>query len=278
VRTILFFSVIFFASSCSNSFFYPKKELYDTSYLSGLYVSEVSVASADNVTLWGLLVRDRPDPRATIVFFHGNAENVTSHLRSMTWLVREGYQVLAVDYRGYGKSGGEPTIEGVNADAEAILNFAFNCPQIDPGRVAVLGQSLGGALAIRAVAASPHGGKVKLLVSESAFFGYREIVSDKIASTVILWPLSRPLAMTVEDQYSPGLWIGQLPGVHVLLIHSQSDNVVPYEHGEKLFSAAKEPKGFWTVRNPGHVNGFSLPDLRENLLKVLAERLGGERN
>ncbi len=266
-------SLALLMGGCSGMFFYPAKEMEDISYLRGLSQKEIKVSAPDGVELRGLLVKDRPGPLGTIVYFHGNAENISTHLRSVEWLARLGYQILAVDYRGYGLSGSEPTIEGVNADALAILDYAFACPDIDPERVAVFGQSLGGALAIRAVAVSENRPKVRFLASESAFFGYREIVRDKIAATIIGWPFSYPLSLGVEDDLSPGRFVGAISPVPFLVIHSEHDPVVPYSHAKKLFEGAKEPKGFWTVRGSGHGSGFAVAELRENFVRVLRENL-----
>jgi alpha-beta hydrolase superfamily lysophospholipase len=254
---------------CAPMFFHPARELAGPPELAGGSLEEVFFPSTDGVRLHGWILRPPGTPKGTLLFFHGNAENMSTHVNAVLWLVKEGYLVFAFDYRGYGKSDGTPDIPGVNRDGAAALDLAFRIPGEQRGRVVVFGQSLGGAIATHTVANSPRGGEVKALVIDSAFAGYRRIVRDKLIAGIVTLPLAWPASWTVEDGYSPERWIGSVAPVPVVVIHGTKDPVVPFSHGERLYRLAGEPKGFWKVERGGHATALLLPDVRARLLGFL---------
>jgi len=250
-------------------FFHPARELAAPPVLAGGSVEEVFFPSIDGVRLHGWIFRPACPPKGTILFFHGNAENMGTHANAVLWLVKAGYLVFTFDYRGYGKSDSTPDIPGVNRDGVAALEKAFHTPEGEGGGVVVLGQSLGGAIATYAVANSPRIGEVKALIIDSAFAGYRRIVRDKLAAGIVTLPLAWPASWTVEDDYSPERWIGSVAPVPVVVIHGTKDPVVPISHGERLYRLAGQPKGFWKVEGGGHATALLLPDVRNRLIGFL---------
>jgi hypothetical protein len=254
---------------CSPFFFHPARELAAPPELAEGSLEEVFFPSTDGVRLHGWILRPPGPPRGSVLFFHGNAENMGSHVGAVLWLVKEGYLVFAFDYRGYGLSGGTPDIPGVNRDGVAALDLAFHVGGGKGGGVVVLGQSLGGAIAAYAVANSPRKGEVRALIVDSAFAGYRRIVRDKLIAGIVTLPLAWPGSWTVEDGYSPERWVGSVPPVPVVVIHGTKDPVVPFSHGERLYRLAGQPKGFWKVEGGGHATALLLPDVRTRLLGFL---------
>jgi len=263
-----------FLLGCSGMFFYPTRDRYENPALDNAAPEDVWCDSGEGVRLHGFRLRPAVSPpRGTILFLHGNAENVRTHVNAVLWLVGAGYQVVAFDYRGYGRSGGTPDIPGVNEDGLAILDAAFRMEGVDRDRVAVLGQSLGGAVAVYAVANSPWKGDIQALIVDSAFAGYRRVVRDKLIAGIITLPLAWPASWTVEDGYSPERWIGSVAPVPVIVIHGTRDGIVPFSHGERLYRLADEPKGFWKVENGGHTTALFLPEVRKRLLDFLDSTL-----
>jgi uncharacterized protein len=96
-----------------------------------------------NLHAWHINAKQRP-PKALIIHFHGNAENISTHYRSMLWLVDEGYDVFTFDYPGFGKSKGRPEVENSMAAGQAVIRFAKE--QFKDARQILYGQSFGGAL------------------------------------------------------------------------------------------------------------------------------------
>ncbi len=263
---------------CDSYFFYPSKELLPNPALERVAREDVFVRTPDGVRLHGWLLRPTAEPLGTVLFLHGNAENVSTHVNSVLWLALSGYRVFLVDYRGYGRSEGKATMAGVHTDALAAIDALFRMDEVDKDRVVVLGQSLGGAIAIYAVANSPHKARIKALVVDSAFSGYREIAREKVAQVSLFKPFRSPLACLVTDRYSPRLWIGRVAPVPVLVIHGDADRVVPPAHGERLYALAGEPKALWIVPGAGHIQAFASPDVRARLLRFLSDALPGKQH
>ncbi|MBP2676854.1 MAG: putative hydrolase, partial [Deltaproteobacteria bacterium] len=223
------------AAGCSSPFFYPTRDHVPVSGSDNIVREDIWFASEDGVPLHGWLLSPRDGvSRGTILFLHGNAENMSTHVQSVLWLVQEGYTVFAFDYRGYGWSGGEaPDIPGVHRDARAALSKILSLPGFSADRLVVFGQSLGAAIAVHTVATAPADGRPRALILDSPFAGYRRIVRDKLSSSIITWPLSWPVSRFFNDDYSPERWLGRIYPIPVIIIHGTADKVVPYAHGKE---------------------------------------------
>jgi pimeloyl-ACP methyl ester carboxylesterase len=179
-----------------------------------------------------------------ILLLHGNGGNILTNLGTGIRLSRLGYRVTIVDYSGYGWSTGEATRDNVLLDGVAALErFADEAKAA--GRPLVLfGQSLGGHLAV--VIAAEHPDKVDALVIEGAFSSHRDIAAHfrgGIARLGVSEPYSAEKRM--EDVQDP-----------VLVIHSPDDAVVPFDHGQRLYELAGEPKEFLEIDGP-HLAGIA---------------------
>lgn len=265
-------------TGCAPMFFHPSRIPIENPGLAGISREDVFFPSSDGVKLHGWVLRPSGPVKGALLFLHGNAENLSTQVNAVLWLVKEGYLVFAFDYRGYGKSEGTPDIPGVNRDGIAALDQVFRIGGVDAGRVAVFGQSLGGAVAVCAVANSPRKGDVKALILDSAFAGYRRIVRDRLTSLILTWPLAYPASWTVEDRYSPERWIRKVGPIPVIVIHGTRDPVVPYDHGKRLYELANDPKGFWTLEGGGHATALSNLEVRAQFLAFLASVLPPKKN
>ncbi|CAG0987488.1 hypothetical protein GEOBC_02181 [Geobacteraceae bacterium] len=262
-------------AGCSSLLFYPQRELVDNPLLRRFPAEDVSFRAADGIRLHGWLFRPAGPPRGSILVLHGNAENISTHVNSVLWLVQEGFAVFIVDYRGYGLSGGEPDIDGIHRDAEAALGTLLTLPGVDPARVAVLGQSLGGAIAIHLVATTPHKGAVRALVVDSPFAGYRLIAREKLGGFFLTWPLQYPLSLLFNDNYSPLRFVGEVAPVPLIIISDEQDPIVPARHGRLLNEAAGPSAQLWTTSGRGHVGSFADPELRRSLVDFLDRVFSG---
>lgn len=258
------------AAGCSSLFFHPTREVEWTPARDNVPYRDLRFESADGVPLHGWLLCPRHGaPRGTVLFLHGNAQNIGDHVPPILWIVEAGYEVFAFDYRGFGNSGGKPDIPGVHADARAAVGKLLSLPGASPSRYVVFGQSLGGAIAVHTVANLPPEARPAALILDSPFAGYRRIVRDKLSEIWITWPFAWPASVFVSDEYSPERWIGRTGPGPVVVIHGTRDEVVPYEHGKILYEKAKEPKGFWTSEGSGHIMSLWNPPVREQFLAFL---------
>jgi fermentation-respiration switch protein FrsA (DUF1100 family) len=256
---------------CSGAFFLPDRDTVVPPGLERLARVDAWFASSDNVRLhgWRLSPKDGAPPKGAILFLHGNAGDVGENVGSIAWLAEAGYVVLAFDYRGYGLSGGEPSFEGVHDDARAALDALRGMPGVDPRRIAVIGQSLGGAIAIHTVATLPDRSAVRALVADAAFADYRLIVRDRMTGYPLAWLTKYPASWLYDDRFSPERVVSAVAPVPLVLIHGTADDVVPYRHAGILYAKAREPKALWTVEGGGHAVGLSDARIRARLLEFL---------
>lgn len=242
-------------AGCANGlFYYPDRKDYEAQVGYRIAHEDVWIRSSDNLRLHGWFLKAEGEARGTVVFLHGNAQNLTSHVLYVDWLPRAGYNVLIADYRGYGLSLGRPTRRGVYEDARAMWDYARGRADVDPQRMILFGQSLGGANAL-ALAGRESLPGLRAVIADSAFSSYARIGREKILQVPVLgyllWPFS-PLIV------SPGLsprpeGIAPVP---LLLIHGDQDNVVPYSHSQRLLREAKAPRLLWTLPGGQHTEAF----------------------
>jgi fermentation-respiration switch protein FrsA (DUF1100 family) len=259
-------------ASCSSVFFLPhRKEITNPEKLH-LAHRDIEFASADGTALHGWLLLAKAPPKGTIVFLHGNAENMSTHVMFVSWLPAKGFNVFIADYRGYGRSGGVPEIAGAYADAKRILEVAMQQPETRDGNFVLFGQSLGGALALRLGASIGDRSRLRAVIAESAFSDYRAIAREKLAALWPTWLFQWPLAMLVNNRYSPIKTIDGIAPTPLLLIHGTADEVVPVHHSLRLYKAAREPKELW-LYDRGHTRGFQDPAMRARFVRYLDEHL-----
>lgn len=270
-RILLPALVLIILGGCGPYFFYPEKEHYFNPAVAMFPHRDIYFMTRDGVRLHGWLFPSDSD-KGTILVLHGNAENISTHVNSVLWLVPAGYNIFIIDYRGFGRSEGRPSIKKLQLDAEAGLRTLFDMEGINTSRVFVLGQSIGGATAVAAVARSPYKGCIKALIIDSAFADYRLILREKLSQIWITWPLQYPLSLTVNNDFSPIKWISHISPVPLLIMHGDKDRVVPIHHSLMLYESAKEPKTFWQISVPGHVASFSDAGVRSRFLEYI-ERL-----
>ena len=233
--------------ACNSLFYHPDRDLRMTPARLGLKFEETTVPVGKDpknsyVHLWIVTPEGAKDaaPPPIIVHFHGNAENMTSHILFVAWLVKRGLSVVTFDYRGYGQSPGTPSRQSTVEDGVAVLDYIARRSEQD--NLFVLGQSLGGAVAVAALASLPpeHPARRALrgLVLESTFASYRRLAEAKLAQMRPLHLAKVPLSYLVTDGSSAVDAIGNLSTVPLMQLHGDADEVVPQEQGRALFDAA----------------------------------------
>ncbi len=219
--------------------YFPMRELEETPASGGLRYEDLSFTTDDGERLHGWWV---PAPhgqsRGHVLFFHGNAGNISHRVVDAQLLAAEGFDVVLFDYRGYGRSSGRPSEEGTYRDGRAALRALRSRPGVDPARVFYLGESLGGGVALALALEVPPAG----LALRSAF-----------TSVKAMGRLHYPLVpgFIVPDAY-PSL--RRIPALRcpLLVLHGDRDDLVPLGHGQALFAAAPEPKRLEVLPGAGH--------------------------
>lgn len=264
-------------AGCTPVFFQPTSAIYGTPGLYGIDYERVEFKAADGTGLFAWFLPARGEPRATVLYLHGNAQNISAHFPNVAWMPAAGFNVLAIDYRGYGGSDGTPSLSGVQLDIDAAMRVLLARSDVNPDRIIVFGQSLGGALAIHYVAHSAYRSHIRAVVADSPFADYRQVAEEKLADFVITWPLKWLPTFTVNNDYAPIASVAALSPIPLLLIHGERDGVVAPHHSRALFEAAQEPKALWSIADTGHIGALHEAKVRKRLAEFLrapgAERL-----
>jgi len=210
-------------------------------------VEDVWMETADGVRIHGWYCTPRQNSGGqilqlptsmTLLWFHGNAGNISGRYEIVRKLMVEKVAVFIIDYRGYGRSEGSPSEQGLYKDAMAAWNYLTSERKVAAGNIVIFGDSLGGAVAIDLAAKVEAAG----LIVQSSFTS----ISDMAAQLMPVFP--RFILRTKMDSINK---IGRVRAPK-LFIHSPADEMVPYTLGRRLFEAAEEPKQFYEVKGASH--------------------------
>ena len=221
--------------------YFPEKQIGNTPGAIGLDYTAVNIATGDGETLHGWWV-PVADAKGTVLFFHGNAGNISHRINYLAMFKQLGYNTLLFDYRGYGQSSGTPSESGTYLDAQAAWRYLIEIQGIVPERIVLFGESLGGAVAAWLAAREKPG----LLALVSTFTSVPDLAAEIYPFLPVRW-ISRFDYNTLEFLQSITC--------PVFIAHSPQDEIIPYRHGQRLFQAAPEPKQFLPLQGT-HNTGF----------------------
>ncbi len=237
--------------------FFPHSTLEQTPKDWGLEYEDVYLKTEDDVRLHAWYI-PHPEATQTLLFFHGNAGNISHRRTSLEIFHRLGLNVLIISYRGFGKSEGRPSEVGIYKDATAAWLHLTNERNLKPDEIIIFGRSLGGVVATELASRVQPGG----LIIESTFSSARDIAD------AVFTKLSRIIILRYEFNALENIQQVTSP---VLVLHSPDDEIVPFRLGEKIFQAANQPKTFVEMRG-GHNTGLlmSQPEYEQHLAKFIA--------
>ncbi len=223
--------------------FHPERAAFGGLWRVPEGAEEVWFKTADGVRLYGWLFHSKTQPAAAVVvYFHGNGGNLSYCDWVGTALAARGFDVLLFDYRGYGRSQGEPTDErGIYADADAAYDFVTKERGVPAERVVLYGQSLGTTAAVDVASRKACGA----LVVESGLSS-----AGDMAGAIMPW-LPRFARGLTRNKFDS---VGKLPrvGCPVLVAHGERDRIIPVAQGRKLFEAAPARKRLLIIDGAGH--------------------------
>lgn len=221
---LLYLAYLYFTAD--NVIFVPPP----SSYGSGAEIIRIATDDGGQIPAFFL---EGPHDSYTVLYSHGNAEDI-GHIRPvLEEFRRQGFSVLAYDYRGYGMSGGSPSEVHAYQDVEAAYRYLVREMHIKPGKIIACGRSLGGTMAVYLACREPVGG----LIVESGF----------VSAGSVMMHVRVPLI----DKFDSGGRIGRVK-CPVLIIHGRQDDIIPLWHGEELYRLAPRPKRSLWVEGAGH--------------------------
>lgn len=247
----------------SSMIFFPYATLDQTPAEWGLVYEDVFLDTEDGVRLHGWYI-PRHGSKQALLFFHGNAGNISHRGASVEIFHRLGLNVFIFDYRGYGKSEGKPDEKGLYKDARAAWRYLSKERGFGQEEIILFGRSLGGAVAAELATEIQPGG----LILESTFSSAKDVAN------AVFPVLSRLIFLRYDFDTAAHVRRVACP---VLVLHSPDDEIIPFRLGEKVFQAANEPKSFVKMRGD-HNSGIlmSQPDYERALGAFVSLASGGK--
>ncbi len=254
-------------SACTNFLFVPIKPFPLTPDSAGLLYEDTLIETADGLTLHGWKIYADKEKKGSILFFHGNGDNVSTQLPNTFWLAKEGYDLYVFDYRGYGQSQGEADLDATIDDMELMITAVLDqLPEQE--KLIILGHSLGASMSIYTVAHSKHRDRIEALITVEAFSDYHDVTQDILSKSWLFWLFQWPLSFTIDNSYRPLDSVGLISPIPLAIIHSEADEMIAMYHADRLFEAAKEPKTFKLI-DSNHSNVLVTKDNRQVLFDYL---------
>lgn len=230
--------------------FEPEAALQTTPDRLGMQFDELRIpvgSGSERGELYGWWIPSVQTDTLTMLYFHGNNRNIANHLEHTLHLHRLGYNVLLVDYRGYGKSGGgRPSEAKVYEDAEAAWQYLFRQRGVKPQQVFIYGHSLGGAVAVDLALRHPEAAGV---ITESTFTSMQAMGELEYGYLPVGWLLNQRFDS-----------LQKLPGLKIplLLIHGSWDKKVPVDMARQLYAAAPQPKTLILIEGGEHSDSSTI--------------------
>ena len=238
-------------------FYHPSRERYAHPDEFNLRFESVSFQSCGR-RLHGWFFPAQGPSCGTVIHCHGNAGNITGHFQYVAWMPLLGWNVLCFDYQGFGQSEGRPSREGTIADVTAAIDYVHTREDVDPSRLVLLGQSLGGTVGIVASAGRDD---LRGVVIEGAFSAYREAARYVCKRTIVLWPLAPFTALgVVPAGFDPIDHVAHIAPVPTFFVTGTADSVCDPQQTLALHAAAGEPKSLWVIDGGRHAAALTETD------------------
>ena len=192
----------------------------------------------DNDTINTVLFKSKISTKATIIFYHGSGGNISQNTYLPKLLTNEGFQVFMIDFRGYGKSTGEPTHINIASDAQTIFDKVIEKDEFKNHAVIVYGASIGTQIATKIT--RDNSDKISALILDGAMSSFTNMALLSVPEEQ-----KEMIATYVTSPYSAIEDIKYLKSIPKLFIHSKGDKSVPFSQGSAVYSNAPNPKVFW---------------------------------
>lgn len=239
VRLIIGIFCSIWLIGCTNYFFHPVKEHLASPEQYQIAYESIYFAAEDGAKLHGWRFPAVESPKAIVLFIHGNGENISTHSGFVYWLTQYQYEVYIFDYRGYGKSEGEASIENALQDIQSARNYVVS-RKLDDLPLYIMGHSLGASLGIVNLAKYPD--DVDGVLFAAPFSDYRKMAQDALSKSWLTWLIQWPASYTVSSEYNPNKFIQQLPDIPTLFLYSDMDQIISVDHVFELYRKKAKPK------------------------------------
>ena len=265
---------IYFIFLEQKSLYHPYKEIPETPANLGIAYEDVNFSCSPLAVSGGIpskagKTNDEPllngwfipakDAKVTVLYCHGNAGNIYHRLHKVKFFHEMGVNFFIFDYRGYGKSSGNPSEKGLYKDAQAAYDYIVSRSDVDKNKIVVYGKSLGGPVAAELCLHR----KASALILEGSF-------ASVALRAQQLYPFL-PMKLLIAQKYDTMAKVKDLP-IPKLIVHGRQDEVISFSHAEILFKSAAWPKQFLPFEG-GHNDDVYVTSAayREKLEKFLKD-------
>jgi fermentation-respiration switch protein FrsA (DUF1100 family) len=269
--------LLFLQAACNSLFYFPAdKKIYNKNIPEKHTDGFIDSASGNRLHYFYF---ESERPRALILFFHGNARNITSSFKNFLWAVPKGFDLLVWDYSGYGESSGRATRENIYKDSLSTLEFAVKIKNEKRIRLITTGQSLGGAVMLGALGGFEARHEVDIILADCTFWSYKEIAREEIRNFTCLPACA---GFSITDDYAPYKVFSQIKDIPIIISHCREDKTVPFRLGEELYEKLESKNKRFIEFSCKHTAAYWREENQKLLLnifdEILKERVGQRTN
>jgi hypothetical protein len=227
-------TVLITSAQFDDKFYYPSKEWNAIENIE----FEEFYFNIEKDTLNAILFKPEINPKLTIIFYHGAGGNISQYTSITDPLVKAGYQVFAIDFRGYGKSTGKPTHMNIANDAQIIFDEIIQKEEFNNLPMIVYGASMGTQIATKI--AKDNQDKISGLILDGTISSFTDMALLSVPEEQ-----KAMIAQYVTSPYSAKEDIKAIAKLPKLFIHSKEDSSVPFTQGETVYNNASGQKELW---------------------------------
>ncbi len=234
--------------------YYPSRDKFHSPEKLKLTFEDVYL-KVENETIHGQYFPVKK-PKALVLFFHGNAQNLSAHFLTLSWLPELNISYFIFDYEGFGQSSGNPSPQKTVNDGMVAIDWVqkkakkLNIPLV------VYAQSLGGAIALRSLSDLEKIDCLKLIVIDSSFLSYQKVARDIFSRAILTWPFQWLPYLVLSDKFAPIGHIQKLKNYPLVVIHGKKDKIVPYKQGIHIYETFPGKKDLWLIEDGQHTDAF----------------------
>jgi alpha-beta hydrolase superfamily lysophospholipase len=261
---LLLILMLILSAGCGQLFYHPSaNQFYDPKNYKIDYEQLNFKTDSGEENLWAYHLKPSKDlklkkSKGVVVYFHGNAQNISAHFLFPAWMTFFGYDVFIFDYQGYGMSEGTANQKNTYHDGLAALKEALNLKKkLEAEKFIVFGHSLGGNIALRSIVDFPEKDQIDRIIISSSFLSYQKMAFSVLTKNWFTYLLSPLGYLLVSDSYSPKDLLGQINSPSII-VHGDQDEVVDAKFSEEIFDklTSSTKKKLMIVEGGNHGNIF----------------------
>lgn len=264
--------IVLWLAGCNSAFYQPNSRVYvEPERLKIRYTDHTLITESGTKLHGRVFHRGGEGPsRGLFVLFHGNAQNLTAHFLQFAWVLSRGYDLFVFDYPGYGSSEGAATRGSTLEAGAAALDFvSTRLLPAETGRLILVGESLGGALLLRAFPDWKDRRRATLVVAECTFLSYRSEARWVLSRHWLTWAFQPLVPLLVTEEGSPRGHVARISPTPLLVAACQEDRVMNPAFARDIFERAGRPKRLWELPGCGHIQAFQTRENRERLMGLI---------